>query len=65
MSCWSAGHSAFTYQFRPTTGTLGLLLLAKERGLIVAVAPVLEDLERHGFRITRNVRLHVLQLASE
>jgi len=48
-----------------TTGTLGILLLAKERGLIVAVAPVLEELERRGFRITDAVRSRVLQIAGE
>ena len=48
-----------------TTGTLGILLLAKERGLIVAVAPVLAELERHGFRITEAVRSRILQLAGE
>ena len=48
-----------------TTGTLGILLLAKERGLIVAVVPVLEELERRGFRITDAVRSRVLQMAGE
>lgn len=48
-----------------TTGTLGLLLLAKERGLIGTVAPVLAELERHRFRITEAVRLRILQLAGE
>jgi len=48
-----------------TTGTLGILLLAKERGLIVAVAPMLEELERRGFRITDAVRSRVLQMAGE
>jgi predicted nucleic acid-binding protein len=48
-----------------TTGTLGILLLAKERGLIVAVTPVLDDLERRGFRITDAVRSRVLQIAGE
>ena len=48
-----------------TTGTLGILLLAKERGLIVTVAPVLEELGRCGFRITDAVRSRVLQMAGE
>lgn len=48
-----------------TTGTLGILLLAKERGLIVEVAPVLEELQRRGFRITTAVRSRVLQMAGE
>lgn len=48
-----------------TTGTLGILLLAKEQGLIAEVSPVLVDLERHGFRVTDLVRRRVLQLAGE
>lgn len=48
-----------------TTGTLGILLLAKERGLILAVTPVLEALGRRGFRITGAVRARVLQRAGE
>jgi hypothetical protein len=49
----------------PTTGTLGVLLLAKEQGIITAVAPVLEDLGRRGFRVTSGVRRQILQLAGE
>ena len=48
-----------------TTGTLGLLLLAKERGLVAAVAPLLAELERRRFRITEAVRRRILQLAGE
>ena len=31
------------------TGTIGILQLARDRGLVPAVAPVLEELRRHGF----------------
>ncbi|CAN5799671.1 DUF3368 domain-containing protein [soil metagenome] len=48
-----------------TTGTLGILLLAKERTLITALAPLLATLEQRGFRITDQVRTHVLKLAGE
>jgi len=48
-----------------TTGTLGVLLLAKENEILVAVAPVLDALEQRGFRITDAVRARVLQLAGE
>jgi hypothetical protein len=48
-----------------TTGTLGILLLAKEQGLIPEVALVIAKLERRGFRITDAVRRRVLQLAGE
>ncbi len=49
----------------PTTGTLGILLLAKERALIPAVAPLLATLEQRGFRITNQLRTHVLRIAGE
>jgi predicted nucleic acid-binding protein len=48
-----------------TTGTLGLLLLGKERRFIAAVTPVVADLEQRGFRITDAVRQRILQLAGE
>ena len=48
-----------------TTGTLGLLLLAKEQHLLASVAPNITSLEDRGFRITEAVRRQVLQLAGE
>jgi predicted nucleic acid-binding protein len=48
-----------------TTGTLGILLLAKERGLLAAVAPVLASLAQRGFHATEAVRRRALQLAGE
>ena len=35
----------------PFTGTVGILRRARDRGLIPAVAPVVEELRRRGFRI--------------
>jgi predicted nucleic acid-binding protein len=49
----------------PTTGTLGVLLLGKERHLLPAVGPVIALLAQRGFRITDVVHRHVLQLAGE
>ena len=60
-----AGRAAAKALGIPTTGTLGVLLLAKEQVLLVAVAPVLDALEQHGFRITDAVRARVLELAGE
>jgi predicted nucleic acid-binding protein len=48
-----------------TTGTIGVLLLAKERGLVNVVGPELAQLEQHGFRMTEAVRRRALQLAGE
>lgn len=47
------------------TGTLGLLVDAKRRSLISAVAPLLEDLEHHGFRMSERIRNAILTAAGE
>ena len=47
------------------TGTLGLLLDAKKRGLIAAVAPVLDDLDRYDFNMSPRIRESVLKAANE
>ena len=61
----AAGRAAAKALGIPTTGTLGVLLLAKENEILVAVAPVLDALEQRGFRITDAVRARVLELAGE
>jgi predicted nucleic acid-binding protein len=47
------------------TGTLGVLLKAKEAGLVPALAPVLERLQHLRFRIDPETRQAVLRLAGE
>jgi len=47
------------------TGTLGILLKAKEKGLLDAVAPVLDQLEALQFRLDPKTREAVLKLAKE
>ena len=47
------------------TGTLGVLLDAKRAGLIVAVAPQLDNLYALGFRLAPHTRAAVLKLAGE
>ena len=49
----------------PFTGTLGLLLDAKLRGLIPTVAPLLDDLERHEFNMSPRIRESILKAAGE
>ncbi len=46
-------------------GTLGLLLRAKERGILDAVRPVLDRLQALGFRLNARTRQMVLKRASE
>jgi predicted nucleic acid-binding protein len=47
------------------TGTLGILLDAKKKGLIPAVSPVLDELDRLRFRVSPVTRAAVLKLAGE
>jgi len=49
----------------PVTGTLGILLRAKSEGLLPRIAPVLDKLDRLGFRLSSKTRIAVLKLASE
>ncbi|WP_297468806.1 DUF3368 domain-containing protein [Thermococcus sp.] len=46
-------------------GTLGLLLLAKRRGLIKEVGPYVERLKKHGFRISDGIVQKILESAGE
>ena len=47
------------------TGTLGLLLDARKRGLILKLSPVLDELDRLRFRVSPTTRAAVLKLAGE
>jgi predicted nucleic acid-binding protein len=47
------------------TGTLGVLLRAKQAGVVPAVSPVIEQLERLGFRLAPETRTAVVKLAGE
>ncbi|MBV7533109.1 DUF3368 domain-containing protein [Chitinophaga sp. sic0106] len=47
------------------TGTLGLLLKAKEKGLITAVRPILEKIQNTNFRFSKNVFADILKVAGE
>ncbi len=47
------------------TGTVGLLLKAKQAGIIPAVLPLLDALDQHQFRISPSLRTEALRLACE
>lgn len=49
----------------PFTGTLGILLDAKTKGLIPKIAPILEQLNELQFRIAPHTRVTVLRKAGE
>ena len=47
------------------TGTLGILLKAKQLGALTIVAPILDKLDVLGFRLDSSTRMAVLKLAGE
>jgi predicted nucleic acid-binding protein len=47
------------------TGTIGVLLRAKVNGLILQVAPLLEAMQRAGFRVRDEVKAGALRLSRE
>ncbi|MYE84215.1 MAG: DUF3368 domain-containing protein [Gammaproteobacteria bacterium] len=47
------------------TGVAGLLVRAKQRGLVATVGPLLDALEAGGFRLSRDVVATVLEQAGE
>ncbi|WP_438018621.1 DUF3368 domain-containing protein [Sorangium sp. So ce315] len=47
------------------TGTVGVLLVAKERGLLDRIGPELERLQTFGFRLAAPVVRAVLERAGE
>ena len=49
----------------PVIGTVGLLLLAKQRGLITSVKPLLDALLAHRFRLSKRVYEFILEQAGE
>lgn len=49
----------------PLTGTMGVLLLAKENGLVNKIAPLIDQLQESGFYITPELVSMVLSLAGE
>jgi predicted nucleic acid-binding protein len=49
----------------PIVGTIGVLVRARRAGLIVALKPVLNDLEDSGFYVTNGLKEEALQLVGE
>jgi len=49
----------------PLTGTLGILLLAKEKKLVSALAPLIDELLKEGLYLTLDLVTRVLELAGE
>ena len=60
-----AARGAATAARLDVIGTVGVLLLAKERGLVETVGPVLDELTELGFRLSDRVRREALGRAGE
>ena len=53
------------YMGLTVSGTLGVLLKAKERGIITKVEPVMEELIQNGLYVSKDIQRSVLKLANE
>lgn len=49
----------------PVTGTLGVLIKAKQRGVVKEIRPIISDLKARGFYISYQVEKMVLECAGE
>jgi uncharacterized protein len=47
------------------TGTIGLLMLAKKRGLIEQIVPILEELRQRGYWLSDGLVVKARQLSGE
>jgi uncharacterized protein len=49
----------------PVVGTLGVLLAAKQAGLLPAIGPVIDEMIRQGRRISQRLKAQILRAAGE
>ena len=49
----------------PITGTLGVLIKAKQRGFIQEIRPIISELKANGFYVSRQVEEMFLKYANE
>ena len=49
----------------PLIGTVGVLLLAKRRGVLASVKDILDEMQAQGMRISDRLYVQVLTLAQE
>ena len=47
------------------TGTLGVLLKAKQQGFVPVIEPLIDRLQQHGIRLADSIVTEVLRLAGE
>jgi predicted nucleic acid-binding protein len=60
-----AGRQAARKLGVPVTGVVGLLLLAKEKGLVQRVEPLLEELRESGYWLSDEIVEAAMKLAEE
>ncbi len=61
---WEARRAARKLRVQ-VIGTIGILAMAKEQGLIAVVKPLLADLTGAGFWLSSKVQRDILELAGE
>lgn len=47
------------------TGTLGVIISAKQKGIIVSIKPLLEKMKQANFRISEALEREAIKLANE
>jgi uncharacterized protein len=59
------GRRAAQHHGPKIAGTLGILLEAKRQAHVTELRPLVDDLERVGFRMSTSLKEHVLSMAGE
>ena len=60
-----AARKTAEYLGLPLTGTLGVMIKAKQRGLLEAVMPVIQQMEQNGFFFSRELKEKIRKLSKE
>lgn len=61
----NAAKKTAKYLGLPVTGTMGVLLKAKKRGVVKEIRPILESMKERGFYISGEIERLVLEQAEE
>ena len=60
-----AARKTAEYLELPLTGTLGVMIKAKQRGLLEAVMPVLQKMEQNGIIFSKELKEKIRKLSKE
>lgn len=61
----NAARKTAEYLGLPLTGTLGILIKAKQRGLLDAVMPVIRQMEQNGIYYSESIKALIRKLSGE